>query len=92
MREFTFGELKQGLICCTVYRDCRACPLYRGDDLGPEEDCTYQLISAAFNCINVMEADLTAAIKRADMWEEAATAHEKDLIALRESLDRRGEK
>ena len=58
MKEFTLGELKQGLICCTVYRDCKTCPLYRGDDLGPTEDCSYQLMSAAFNCINTMEKDL----------------------------------
>lgn len=66
MREISFGELKQGLICCTVYRDCKGCPLYRGDDLGPEEDCTYQLMSAAFNCLNVMEKDLIALHERGE--------------------------
>ena len=78
MREFTFGELKQGLICCTVYRDCTACPLYQGDDLGPEEDCIYQLMSAAFNCINTMEKDLADANKRADDWEEFARSMSKE--------------
>ena len=78
MREVNLGELKQGLICCTVYRDCKGCPLYRGDDLGPEEDCTYQLMSAAFNCINVMEKDLEAANKRADDWEEFARSMSKE--------------
>ena len=92
MKEFTYGELKQGLICCTVYKNCRTCPLYIGDDLGPEEDCTYQLMSAAFNCINVMEKDLDEAKALAEKWEEAATKHEQDIIKLYESLDRRGTK
>ena len=70
MVEFTFGELKQALICCTVYRNCDGCPLYRGGDLGPEPDCTYHLLSAAFNCINILEKDLDATNKRADDWEE----------------------
>jgi hypothetical protein len=86
--EFTYGELKQGLLCCTVYRDCTNCPLYINDDQGPQQDCTYHLMSAAMNCINVMEKDLVDANKRADEWEEAATAHEKTIIELRESLDR----
>ena len=89
MREFTYGELKQGLICCTVYRDCRTCPFYRGDDLGPTEDCTYQLMSAAFNCINVMEQDLADTIKRAEGWEAQCLMRENELFQLRESLDRR---
>ena len=72
MREFTFGELKQGLICCTVYRNCSGCPLYMGPERGPHEECTYQLMSAAFNCINTMEKDLADAVKRADDWEEFA--------------------
>jgi hypothetical protein len=46
-------------------------------------------MSAAMNCINVMEKDLADANKRADGWEEAATANERALIELRESLDRR---
>ena len=78
MKEFTYGELKQGLVCCTVYKDCATCPLYRGDDLGPEEDCTYQLMSAAFNCINTMETDLAEAIKQADSWEEFARGLSKE--------------
>ena len=89
MIEFTYGELKQGLICCTVDRDCTNCPLYINDDLGPRADCTYALMSAAMNCINVMEKDLADANKRADMWEEAATKHEQEIIRLHESLDHR---
>jgi hypothetical protein len=49
-------------------------------------------MSAAMNCINVMEKDLAEANKRADRWEEVATKHEQDIIKLYESLDRRGEK
>ena len=79
MREFTFGELKQGLICCTVYRSCEGCPCYRGLDEGPEEDCTYKLMSAAFNCINVMEKDLEEANKRAEKWEDAARNMSKEV-------------
>jgi hypothetical protein len=59
MKEFTFGELKQGLLCCTVYKNCSGCPLYMGPEKGPREECTYQLMSAAFNCINTLEKDLT---------------------------------
>ncbi len=89
MKEFTFGELKQGLMCCTVLRDCTYCPCYINDDEGSEPDCTYRLMSAAMNCINVMEKDLEAANKRADGWEEAATRHERELIELNEVLGRR---
>ena len=92
MIELTYGELKQGLLCCTVYRDCTDCPLYINDDLGPRADCTYALMSAAMNCINVMEKDLEEANKRADMWEETTTKHEQEVIRLHESLDRRGTK
>jgi hypothetical protein len=72
MVELSFGELKQGLICCTVYRNCSGCPLYMGPEKGPHEDCTYQLMSAAFNCINTMEKDLADAVKSADMWKKQA--------------------
>jgi hypothetical protein len=72
MVELSFGELKQGLICCTVYRNCSGCPLYMGPEKGPHDDCTYQLMSAAFNCINTMEKDLADAVKSADMWKEQA--------------------
>ena len=96
MREFTFGELKQGLICCTVYRDCKGCPLFDEDTMTTatvgDMSCTYQLMSAAFNCINVMEKDLDEAKVRAEKWEEVATKHEQDIIKLYESLDRRGAK
>jgi hypothetical protein len=78
MKEFTFGELKQGLYCCVVNRSCRGCPLYLSDEEGPEEDCTYQLMSAAFNCINVMEKDLEEANKRANDWEEFAQNMSKE--------------
>jgi len=88
MVELTFGELKQGLQCCTVYHDCTNCPLYINDDLGPQQDCTYKLMSAAMNCINIMEKDLADTVKRAEEWEAVATAHEQALIELRESLDR----
>ena len=84
MREFSFGELKQGLICCTVYRDCRGCPCYQGDDLGPvsagDLTCSQMLMSAAMNCINVMEKDLADANKRAEMWEEHAKNLQEALL------------
>lgn len=92
MIEFTYGELKQGLLCCTVYHDCTNCPLYINDDLGTQQDCTYKLMSAAMNCINVMEKDLEAANKRAVEWEEQCTMREKELFELRESLDRKEHK
>lgn len=69
MVELSFGELKQGLICCTVYRNCSGCPLYMGPELGPKEDCTLALMSAAFNCINTMErafAELVASVKQGE--------------------------
>lgn len=90
MIELTYGELKQGLLCCTVFRDCINCPMYINDDLGTQQDCTYKLMSAAMNCINVMEKDLADAEKRAESWETTATIHERALIELRESLDRGG--
>jgi hypothetical protein len=81
------------LLCCTVYRTCDGCPLYCGGDLGPvsagDLTCTGMLMSAAMNCINVMEKDLAEANKRAESWEEVATSHEQDIIKLYESLDRR---
>jgi hypothetical protein len=88
MVELTYGELKQGLLCCTVYRDCTNCPLYINDDLGSRADCTYALMSAAMNCINVMEKDLADANKRAEDWEDTATKHEQEIIRLHESQDR----
>jgi hypothetical protein len=84
MVELTYGELKQGLLCCTVYQDCSSCPLYRGPEEGPEENCTYQLMSAAMNCINIMEKDLEAVNKRAELWEE----HAKNLDETRRELTR----
>jgi hypothetical protein len=90
MKEFTYGELKQGFLCCTVYRDCTNCPLYINDDLGPKQDCTYHLMSAALNCINVMEKDLNAANKRADGWEGACEYLESEIHALHEAQDNRG--
>ncbi len=93
MKELTFGELKQGLLCCTVYRNCSGCPLYLGGDLGTasagELTCTGMLMSAAFNCINTMETDLAAAVKKATEWEEQCTMREGELYELRASLDRR---
>lgn len=70
MKELSFCDLKQGLICCTVYRNCAGCPLYMGPELGPKEDCTYALMSAAFNCINTMEkdfAELAASVKQGEV-------------------------
>ena len=90
MIELTYGELKQGLLCCTVYHDCTNCPLYLNDEHDPRQDCTYKLMSAAMNCINIMENDLEAANRRADNWEAAATEHEREIIGLYESLDKRG--
>jgi hypothetical protein len=82
MREFSFGELKQGLICCTVYRDCKGCPLFDEDTMQTstigDDSCTLQLMSAAFNCINAMEKDLETANKRADEWEEVARGLRKE--------------
>lgn len=95
MIELTFAEVKHGLLCCTVNRCCTGCPLYRGDDLGPvsagDLTCSQMLMAAAFKVIKTMEQDLADAWHKADLWEETATTHEKDLINLRESLDRRGE-
>ena len=68
-KELSFAELKQGLICCTVYKNCTGCPLYMGPDLGPKEDCTYALMSAAFNCINIMEKDLADLVASAKQGE-----------------------
>ncbi len=94
MKEFTYGELKQGLMCCTVYRTCDNCPLYQeGGDLGTisagDLTCTDMLMAAAFNCINVMEKDLAEAISKAEKWEETATKHELEIIRLHENLDRK---
>lgn len=62
MIELTYSELKKALICCTVYRTCDGCPLYRGGDLGTASagdlTCTDMLMVAAMNWINVMEKDL----------------------------------
>ena len=94
MVELTYGELKQGLICCTVYRNCKECPLFNEDTMqtatAGDLSCTTQLLAAAMNCINVMEKDLEATKKLVDEWEAVATLHEKSLIELHESLDRRG--
>ena len=54
--ELTYGEVKQALLCCTVYQDCDACPLKAKNKSFPE--CTYYIMSAALNCINTMEKDL----------------------------------
>jgi hypothetical protein len=93
MVELAFGELKQGLICCTVYRDCRGCPMYQGDDLGPvsagDLTCSHMLMAAALNCINVMEKDLADALKKAEDWEATATKHEQEIIRFNESFDRK---
>jgi hypothetical protein len=94
MKELTFGELKQGLICCTVYRDCKGCPLFDEDNMqaanAGDITCSQQLMAAAMNCINVMEKDLAAMTKMASDWEEQCTMRENELFELRESLDSRG--
>ena len=76
MKEFTFGELKQGLICCVIDRRCNDCPLFDEAKMqtatAGDLTCTQQLMSAAFNCINTMEEDLINANKRANLWKEAA--------------------
>lgn len=68
MVELSFGELKQGLICCTVYKNCSGCPLYMGGDLGTASagdlTCTGMLMAAALDCINVMEKDLAALVEQ----------------------------
>ena len=64
--------------------------LYMSDEKGPVSECTYQLMSAAFNCINTMEKDLAEVVKNAEKWEDAATRHEQEIIRLHESFDRRG--
>lgn len=96
MVELTFGELRQGLLCCTVYRDCKGCPLFDEDKMQTatvgDYSCTTQLMAAAMNCINVMEKDLADANKRAEMWENAVTTNEKALFELYESIDRGGKK
>lgn len=60
--ELTYGELKQGLLCCTVYKQCYGCPLFDADKMQTatmgDLTCTQQLMSAALNCINTMEKDL----------------------------------
>ena len=82
MREFTFGELKQGLICCVVNRNCKGCPCFDEDKMqtcsAGDLSCTAQLMAAAFNCINTMEKDLADATKRADDWEEFARKMSKE--------------
>lgn len=78
MIELTYGELKDALFCCTVCRDCDLCPLYRGADLGPTENCNYHLLSAAMNCINVMEKDLADANKRVNDLEDSTRKMSKE--------------
>ena len=94
MKELTFAEVKQGLICCTVNRNCASCPLYIDGDINSASagdlTCTGILMSAARACLNNFAQDLATAYKRVAEWEAVATAHEKSLIELRESLDRRG--
>lgn len=75
MREFTLGELKQGLICCAVYRNCKGCPCFDEDKMqtcvAGDLSCTAQLMAAAFNCINTMEADIEEANRRIKSLESA---------------------
>ena len=93
MKELTFGELKRGLLCCTVYKDCKGCPCFDEDTMTTtsvgDTSCTIQLMSAAMNCINVLEKDLIEANQRAAGWEAAATQYEQEIFRLHESLDRK---
>lgn len=93
MKEFTYGELKQGLLCCTVYRDCTGCPFYVGSDTEAAKagdlSCTRMLLSTAMNCINVMEKDLEEAVLRANSWEVACEHLEAEIHALHEAQDER---
>ena len=90
MKEFTFGEIKNGLLCCAMNKNCKECAFkdstiaVNGGDL----TCTQQLMAAAFNCINTMEKDLGAALLKAEQWEEQCTLREYDLYELRASIDR----
>ena len=84
MKELSFGDLKQGLICCTVYKNCSGCPLYMGSDLGPKEDCTYALMSAAFNCINTMERDIASIADLAKRWERQCLDREAEIFRFHE--------
>ena len=65
-KELTFAELLTGLNCCTIFKTCAGCPLYNGPDLGPTEDCTSLLMTAALNCITVLQADLRSAKQQID--------------------------
>ena len=93
MISLTYGELKQGLICCSVYRNCTGCPLYHGDNSMSASvgdlSCSYMLMSAAMNCINVMEKDLEEANGRANAWEALATKYEQTIIEFNESFDKK---
>ena len=79
--ELTFAEVKHGLQCCVVNKNCDTCPLYQGGDLGPvsagDLTCSQMLMGAAWNVIHTMEQDLMAAWREVDEWKSAATAHEK---------------
>lgn len=66
MQELSFGDLKLGLACCTIYKNCAGCPLYQGGDLGSVADCTTKLMTAALNCIQVMETDLLDANRQCE--------------------------
>lgn len=93
MKELTFGELKQALVCCTVFKDCYGCPLFDDNKLktvsAGDTTCTQQLMAAAMNCISTMERDLADVRSLAGRWEETATAHEQTIIKLHEDIDRR---
>lgn len=93
MKEFTYGELKQALVCCTVYQNCKGCPCYDEDSnttsTAGDWSCTMQVMSAAMNCINTMERDIADIRALATRWENVATAHELEVIRLNESFDRK---
>ena len=73
MKSFTYEELKRGLLCCTVYKDCKNCPCFDKDTMttasAGDVSCTSQLMAAAMNCINEMENDIMQISALAARWE-----------------------
>ena len=82
MVELSFGELKLGLVCCTVNKDCKFCPLREIHGNEQSISCMQTLLSAAFNCINTMEADMTRLSELASSWEATCLKHENRIHEL----------
>lgn len=87
MIELTYDELKQGLLCCTVYKDCTHCPL--NEIRERESNCIYALTSAAMNCINTMERDFAEVSALADRWKNSAAVHDLAYIKLHGNADKK---